>query len=134
MAGPETNRRSSWHPWVGRALTLIGFPVAILAVGFGAKVVLGDGAILAGYFAGAALFGALANRWWAVGMPLLWIGGYIGVKRLIDLSTGDCSVCGSDDDWNNWPLIQLFFGGIPMTLAVLAGTGSRKIAERLVEK
>ena len=65
-----------------------------------------------------ALFGAAANRWWALTLPTAWAAIYLAVLRIIDLQTGACHACGEDEDWGNYPLF-----------ALLAGVGARKATD-----
>jgi hypothetical protein len=40
---------------------------------------------------------------------------------VIDQATGECSICTSDETWSNFPIAFLFFGTLPVTLALLVG-------------
>jgi hypothetical protein len=97
------------------------FPDSNLVGTLGASIVLG----------GMVLFGMAANRWWACALPLLWAGVPMGIGRIVDLVAGGCSVCGSDDDWGNYPLIIFFVGVVPVTLALAVGVGIRRVAARV---
>jgi hypothetical protein len=68
-----------------------------------------------------AVYGAVVGRLWIVSMPIVWSAVYLAILRLVDLATGSCSVCGSDEDWGNYPWFFLFIGVLPMTISIVGG-------------
>jgi hypothetical protein len=119
------------RPWVRTALTFVAFPVMFVAIGALVSLAGTTTVFWGAYAFGGVVFGAVVRRWWAVALPLLWGGGYVGVLRLVDLARHTCSVCGSDDDWGNYPLIILVLLAAPMAAAILVGVVTGKFASAL---
>jgi hypothetical protein len=53
-------------------------------------------------------------------LPMLWSAILLAVLRIADLVTGACSVCGSDENWGNYPVFFFVIAVVPMT-ALLIG-------------
>ena len=101
------------------ALALVAvFAVAVLV----AEVAeLGTTAFLLVTLGPFAVFGAVVARWWTLVLPLVCSGVYIGIRWVIDEATGECSICTSDESWDNYPIVFLVLGTLPVTLVLLVG-------------
>lgn len=57
----------------------------------------------------AAVFGMVVSRRWILALPALG-ALLLVILRIADLATGGCSVCGSDESWQNYPFF--FFAAV----------------------
>jgi hypothetical protein len=110
-----------------RVLTIaavLAFP-ATVAASFAVNVLAGleelGVASAAIFLVPVAIYGAVVARAWALALPLLWSAALLGVLRVADLISGACSVCGSDEDWGNYPMFVLFLVVVPLTLTIAVG-------------
>ena len=114
-------------------IAVLAFP-AVVAVSVAIEELRGlhdiDWAQVAIFVVPVVLYGAVVARTWALAMPLLWGAVFLGVLRVGDLITGDCSVCGSDEDWGNYPLIFAAVAVLPMTVAVALGVVAGRLRAR----
>jgi hypothetical protein len=121
-------------PKVRAAGVILGLPVmvaAVIAIAFALhslRVSTGVGVPVA--LVPVLVYGWLANRWWAA-FPLPIIVGaiYLAVRRVIDLETGGCSICGGDEDWSNYPYWFAFTAVLPATVLVFLGVGVRRASD-----
>jgi hypothetical protein len=113
------------------AAVALGFPALVSALAWLFVTAFPDHPVLGGkglaiFLVPTAVFGAVANRWWACGLPLAWSAAPLAVLRIVDLVTGECSVCSSGTDWGNYPFITLAVVVIPLTAALALGVGVRR--------
>lgn len=110
--------------WRRVALAMVAFPLTVALSSAVMALTNSEDldALAAGIFlVPMAVYAAVVARVWTLAMPLAWSFVYLGVLRIVDLATGGCSVCGSDEDWGNYPGFFLFIGVIPMTFAIAVG-------------
>ena len=104
--------------------TALAFPV-IVAISSGVAELAGSGELDAGTAAvlllPIAAFGLVVAKGWVLVLPALWSALLLAVLRIADLFTGACSVCGSDEDWGNYPIVFFVFAVVPMTAVLLIG-------------
>jgi hypothetical protein len=117
--------RRWWVRGSGRIVaTVLAFPV-IVAISSGIAELAGSDELDAGtaavYLVPIAVFGMVVAKAWVLVLPTLWSALHLAVLRIADLITGACSVCGSDEDWGNYPLFFFAIAVVPMTAALLIG-------------
>jgi hypothetical protein len=104
--------------------TVLAFPV-IVATSSGIAELAGSDELDAGtaavFLVPIAVFGLVVAKAWVLVLPTLWSALLLAVVRIADLITGACSVCGSDEDWGNYPLFFFVIAVVPMTAALLIG-------------
>lgn len=117
-------------------LIAVGFPLLIAAELLVVSALGADDSDTAAVAAllGVSWFGVIANRWWAIGLPVVWGALYLATLRVLDLATGACHACGSDEDWSNFPLLFQFWFVLPLTLAVLVGVVLGMVVRRARRK
>jgi hypothetical protein len=99
------------------------FPIVVLVVGIVVSAVSYEVTVTSTALTAApfAVFGAIAGRAWTIALPLAWTVILVGGLRLFDLVTGQCSVCGYEDDWSTAPFWAFLLWTAPVTFAVAAG-------------
>jgi hypothetical protein len=112
--------------WMARTLAVAGFPASVAAASTVLQVPGADAWWPQLYLGATVLYGALVAQWWAIGMPTLWGTAFLITLRLVDDQTGGCSVCGSDEDWSNYPYFFFVIAIVPWTAAVAVGVGVRR--------
>lgn len=122
------------HGWRRVAATAVGFPITVALSGAvitvtGARDL--DTVFVAIYLVPIALYGAVVSRAWTLALPLVWSAVFLTVLRVGDLMTGGCSVCGSDEDWGNYPFFFFFIAVVPMTVALLVGLAVGSVGRRV---
>lgn len=108
------------------AVTALAFPLVVVASNVALELMGSDelDAVAAAVFLiPIAIFGAVIARAWVLLLPTFWSVVFLGGLRIFDLVAGTCSVCGSDEDWSNYPFFFIAFALIPMTVAIAAGLG-----------
>jgi hypothetical protein len=68
-----------------------------------------DAATAAVYLVPITIFGVVVARAWVLVLPTLWSAVLLAILRIADLIAGTCSVCGSHEDWGNYP----FYFAVP---------------------
>jgi hypothetical protein len=104
--------------------TALAFPL-IVAISSGIEELRGSDELDAGtaavFLVPIAVFGLVVAKGWVLVLPTLWSALLLAVLRIADLITGACTVCGSDEDWGNYPLFFFVIAVIPTTAALLVG-------------
>jgi hypothetical protein len=54
-------------------------------------------------------------------LPLGWSVVFLAVLRVVDAITGECSVCGSHEDWDTYPVFHFILVVLPLTAVMFVG-------------
>lgn len=110
-----TRMRQGWRV----VLLVLAYP-ALIYLSAVVELISGTAAIVAA-LAVTAAYGAVVYRWWTLLLPGAGAAVWLGVLRVNDWITGECSVCGSDEDWSNAWMYMVILVVAPLTLAMLSG-------------